>query len=102
MKFGKEGPQKCASLDCSSEALWYPNIRIFAKGFKMAPPMSTLMSLPVCEGCSLTMKLEDVVTDATWGVFEKVIAAQGKAAPDRDRTQLSWWKIADAQAGILP
>jgi hypothetical protein len=105
MRFGNDGPQTCArgkEVACGKPAIWYPALRFFAKGFKLAPPATMLMSLPICEGCSSSTQLEDLVSDETWARFDQLFEANGKALPDRERTQLSWWKIEDAQAGRLP
>lgn len=102
IKFGKEGPQRCQHAGCDQEATWYPLLRFFAKGFRLSPAANLLMSLPTCESCTSKMGVGDLVTDKSWDTFDKLFDAGGKALPDRDRTQLTWWKIEDVQSGRLP
>lgn len=102
MKFGKEGPLACARVGCGKPATWFPMLRLFARGFKYAPPASMLMELPTCEACTKTTPVESLVTDQSWATIQQIFEAGGKAEPDRIRTQIAWWKIEDAQAGRLP
>lgn len=111
MSFGKAGPLLCVRTDCQSgekhlktpgPAVWYPVVRVFAKGFRYAPPMQMLMSMALCEMCSRVIQIDDLLTHEGWTRICAVLKATGKAEPDRERTQLNWWPIADAQAGRYP
>ena len=96
-------PTQCAfKKDCPNTPLWYPSIWVFAKGYKYAPPMKSLLSMPVCEDCSQEVTIDHVVTDQGWKMITDVLEAMNKAEPDRARNQLHWWAIKDAAQGKLP
>lgn len=101
-QFGNTGPFKCNRKDCKNFAEFYPLLRVFAKGYANAPALPILLSSPTCEDHTKDLSAEQFVTDATWEALCKVISAAGKALPCRKKTQLSWWKIDDVQAGKLP
>lgn len=100
--FGPAGPQTCHKCNPAQPAAYYPILRVFAKGFRNAPPMPILMSIPICSPCANGASVEDFLGDDGWVSICQILDAQKKAAPDRAKTQLSWWYIADAQAGRFP
>jgi hypothetical protein len=105
VKFGEALPQTCRRKgvdQCGNIAAWYPVVRVFAKGYKLAPPAQMIMSLATCEACTKLVDVQDLVTDEGWKKIVDVLSAAGKAEPDRTRTQITWWPITEAAAGRLP
>lgn len=100
--FGRQGQLTCDRKDCGKPAVWYPVLCFFAKGYRNAPPLQTVLSMAICEPCTGKVEIEHLLTEDGWGKISQALKAMGKAEADRARTQLRWWPIADAQAGKFP
>src|SRR5690242_2184263 len=89
-------PLLCSRTGCTKLAVLYPVLLLRAPyEYRYSTPTPATLALPICSDCASTCTLADFLSDAGWLQICQGFDAAGRVAPERDRTSLSWVKIAD-------
>lgn len=94
---------KCARDRCRAEATHVPNLRIPAKGHKIAEhtPLSMLLNVPMCLAHTRSAKASEFVIEETRQAVRDLLGTIHMAEPDFGRMYLEPIAMDSAQYGQL-
>ncbi len=83
--------EQCRVGDCMDHGTWYPMLEVRPPLLEDtgSDPEGLYLNLPMCPAHAKRLLLADVLTDEAWAMVERLVAAIGKARPDRARTTVA-------------